>query len=152
MLPVNENVKTAKATGRQLQDWMEKELNNVFAAQPLERFGGWLIRFSGMTMTFNANAPKGQRVQAITVGGQPLNLAKEYTLAACRRSGEPDHVLCRMPNTKDFKILDYTVHDVLEEYLKNKGTVAPKVDGRAVALDLTAPVVTQVASKGYLFR
>lgn len=74
MLPVNENVKTARATGQQLRDWMEKELHNVFAAQPLERFGGWLIRFSGMTMTFNANAPKGQRVQAITVGGQPLDL------------------------------------------------------------------------------
>ena len=152
MLPVNENVKTAKATGQQLRDWMEKELNNVYAAQPLERFGGWLIRFSGMTMTFKANAPKGQRVQAITVGGEPLDLAKEYTLAACRRSGEPDHVLCRMPNTKDFKILDYTVHNVIEEYLKDKGTISPTTDGRAVALDLAAPVVTQVAGIGYTFR
>lgn len=152
MLPVNENVKTARATGQQLRDWMEKELHNVFAAQPLERFGGWLIRFSGMTMTFNANAPKGQRVQAITVGGQPLDLAKEYTLAACRRSGEPDHVLCRMPNSKDPKVLDYTVHNVLEEYLKANGTVAPKVDGRAVALDLPAPVLSQVPNADYIFR
>ena len=103
-------------------------------------------------MTFNANGPKGQRVQAITVGGQPLDLTKEYTLAACRRTGEPDHVLCRLPNTKEFKVLDYTVHDVMEDYLKAKGTVVPKTDGRAKALDLPVPVVTQVAGIGYVFR
>ncbi|PRY04986.1 5'-nucleotidase [Pontibacter ummariensis] len=152
MLPVNENVKTGKATGQQIQEWMEQELHNVFAEKPLERFGGWVIRFSGMKMTFNANAPKGERVQSITVGGQPLDPNKVYTLAACRRSGEPDHVLCRMPNAKDPKVLDYTVHDVIEEYLKVKGTVAPQVDGRAKALDLDSPVLSQLPNVNYIFR
>jgi S-sulfosulfanyl-L-cysteine sulfohydrolase len=152
MLPVNENAKVGKATGKQIQDWMEKELHNVFAEKPLERFGGWVVRFSGMEMTFNANAPKGERVQTITVGGQPLDLNREYTLAACLRRGEPDHMLCRMPNAKDPKVLDYTVHDVIEEYLKAHGTVAPKVDGRAIALDLQAPVLSQLPNIDYTFR
>ena len=44
------------------------------------------------------------------------------------------------------------MHNVIEEYLMAKGTVAPTVDSRAVALDLPAPVVTQVAGIGYTFR
>ncbi|QHL86942.1 bifunctional metallophosphatase/5'-nucleotidase [Nibribacter ruber] len=152
MLPVNENVKTAKATGKQIQDWMEQELHNVFAEKPLERFGGWVLRFSGMKMTFNANAPKGQRVQSIIVGGQPLDPAKLYTLAACRRTGEPDHMLCRLPNAQDPQVMKYTVHDVLEDYLKKQGTVAPKVDGRAQALDLPSPVLSQLPNVDYEFR
>ncbi|RYE07942.1 MAG: bifunctional metallophosphatase/5'-nucleotidase, partial [Sphingobacteriaceae bacterium] len=152
MLPVNENAKTGKATGKQIQDWMEKELHNVFAQKLTERFGGWVIRFSGMTMTFKANAPKGQRVQQITIGGKPLDPTKEYTLAACRREGEPEHMLCRMPNAKDPKIMPYTVHDVLADYLKEKGTVAPKTDGRARALDLSSPVLSQLPNVDYVFR
>ncbi|MBK0401824.1 5'-nucleotidase C-terminal domain-containing protein [Adhaeribacter sp. BT258] len=152
MLPVNENVKTGKATGQQIHDWMEKELHNVFAEKPLERFGGWLIRFSGMEMTFNANAPKGQRVQTITIGGNPIDLKKEYTMAACLRRGEPDHTLCRMPNAKDPKVLDYTIHDVMAEYLQKKGTVSPKTDDRAKALDLPEPVLSQVPNVDYVFR
>ncbi|MEJ8803377.1 bifunctional metallophosphatase/5'-nucleotidase [Pontibacter sp. H249] len=152
MLPVNENVKTGKATGKQIQDWMEKELHNVFAQKPLERFGGWVIRFSGMEMTFNANAPKGQRIQSITVGGKPLEPNKVYTMGACLRRGEPEDMLCRMPGAKDTKVLDYTIHDVIEEYLKVHGTVAPKTDGRARALDLPSPVLSQLPNVDYVFR
>ncbi|MDX5443234.1 MAG: 5'-nucleotidase C-terminal domain-containing protein, partial [Hymenobacteraceae bacterium] len=152
MLPVNENVKTGKATGKQIQDWMEKELHNVFAEQPLERFGGWVIRFSGMEMTFNANAPKGQRVVSIKIGGKPIELEKEYKLAACLRRGEPEHMLCRMPNAKDPKVLDYTAHEAIAEYLKHIGTVAPVTDGRAKALDLENPVLSQLPNVDYVFR
>ncbi|MGV3640035.1 MAG: bifunctional metallophosphatase/5'-nucleotidase [Adhaeribacter sp.] len=152
MLPVNENVKTGKATGRQIRNWMEQELHNVFAEKPLERFGGWVIRFSGMEMTFNARAPKGQRVQSITVGGKPLDPDKVYSMGACLRRGEPDDMLCRMPGATDPKVHDYTIHQVLEEYIKKQGTVAPKTDGRAQALDLEAPVLSQVPNVDYVFR
>ncbi|KAA9332818.1 bifunctional metallophosphatase/5'-nucleotidase [Adhaeribacter soli] len=152
MLPVNENVKTGLATGQQLHDWMEKELHNVFSEKPLERFGGWVIRFSGMEMTFNANAPKGQRVQSIKIGGKQLDLKKEYKVAACLRRGEPDHMLCRMPNARNPQVLDYTAHEAITEYLKTKGTVAPKIDGRAKVLDLPSPVLSQVPNVDYVFR
>ena len=152
MLPVNENVKTGKATGQQIQDWMEKELHNVFAQNLQERFGGWLIRYSGMDMTFNANAPKGHRVIKINIGGKPIDLAKEYTMAACLRRGEPDDMLCRMPGAKEPKVLNYTIHDVIEEYLQKNTTISPILDGRAKALDLAEPVFSQVPNVDYTFR
>ncbi|MGZ5242378.1 MAG: bifunctional metallophosphatase/5'-nucleotidase [Bacteroidia bacterium] len=152
MLPVNEKVKTGKASGKQIKEWLEKEIHNVFAENPSERFGGWLIRFSGMELAFYANKPKGQRVAKVLIGGKPLQEDKLYTISACRREGEPDHMLCRMPNTIDTKIMDYTIHNVMEEYLKVKGTISPKIDGRAKALDLGKNVLSQLPGTNYHFH
>ena len=59
MLPVNSDVKMAEVTGKQLCDWLEKEMENVFAKDATKRFGGWLIRFKGMTMNFTIAAEPG---------------------------------------------------------------------------------------------
>ena len=45
MLPVDSYVRKAKATGTQIKEWLEKELNNVFAKNAAERFGGWVVKF-----------------------------------------------------------------------------------------------------------
>tara|TARA_R110002012_G_scaffold42418_10_gene115526 strand:+ start:17970 stop:19598 length:1629 start_codon:yes stop_codon:yes gene_type:complete len=152
MLPVNEKVKIGKATGKQIKNWLEKELNNVFAADPTERFGGWLVRFSGMELTFYANKPMGERVASIMIGGKPMVEDQLYSMSACRREGEPLPTLCRMPNTVETEVMDYTIHDVIEEYLKEKGTIAPTLDGRAKALDLGPNVLSQLPGTDYQFH
>ena len=43
-------------------------------------FGGFL-NVSGMTFTYDSNAPAGSRVKEILIGGQPVNDSKIYTLA-----------------------------------------------------------------------
>ncbi len=152
MLPVNEKVKIGKASGQQIKDWLEKELHNVFAENPNERFGGWVVRFSGMELTFNANAPKGERVQEVVIQGEPMELDKLYTMSACRREGEPISTLCRMPNTVETVVMDYTVHDLIEEYLAHFDTIAPVRDGRAVAADLGDNVLSQLPGTDYHFH
>lgn len=152
MLPVNEKVKIAKASGAQIHNWMEQELHNVFAANAMERFGGWMVRFSGMSVKFNANAEKGNRVQEILVGGKPIQMDKLYSMSACRREGEALNMLCRMPGTVEAQVMDYTIHDAVSEYLKHKGTVAPKKDGRSVALDLGDHVLSQLPGTDYHFH
>ncbi|RIV32847.1 bifunctional metallophosphatase/5'-nucleotidase [Flagellimonas lutimaris] len=152
MLPVNEKVKIGKATGKQIKNWLEKELNNVFAVDPTERFGGWLVRFSGMELTFYANKPMGERVASIMIGGKPMVEDQLYSMSACRREGEPLPTLCRMPNTVETEVMDYTIHDVIEEYLKEKGTIAPTLDGRAKALDLGPNVLSQLPGTDYQFH
>ncbi|MEL0145615.1 MAG: bifunctional metallophosphatase/5'-nucleotidase [Schleiferiaceae bacterium] len=152
MLPVNEKVKIGKASGQQIKDWLEKELHNVFAENPNERFGGWVVRFSGMQLTFNANAPKGERVQEVVIQGEPMEVDKLYTMSACRREGEPISTLCRMPNTVETVVMDYTVHDLIEEYLAHFDTIAPVRDGRAVAADLGDNVLSQLPGTDYHFH
>lgn len=53
MLPSNNNLIIAEVSGQQIMDWLEKELENVFASDPAKRFGGWLVRFQGMKIEFH---------------------------------------------------------------------------------------------------
>ena len=152
MLPVNEKVKIGKASGQQIKDWLEKELHNVFAENPTERFGGWVVRFSGMELKFNAGAPRGERVQSVVIKGEPMQLDKLYKISACRREGEPLSTLCRMPNTVETVVMDYTVHDLIAEYLTHFDTIAPVRDGRAAALDLGDNVLSQLPGTDYHFH
>lgn len=131
LLPVNEKVKTGKASGKQIKNWLETEMHNAFSQNPTERFGGWLVRFSGMKVEFNSQNNKGERIQTITVNGEPIQDEKLYTISACVRPGDPLNNLCRMPNVKDVEIMDYTIHDVVEEYLKENSPVSPGLEGRA---------------------
>ena len=100
MLPVDSTVRTGAVTGKQLLDWLEKELNNVFAKDAVERFGGWVIKFKGMTVKFEAFAEKGNRVKEVKVGGTLLDINKSYSICACERDGDPADMLCRMRNVK----------------------------------------------------
>ena len=43
MLPVDSTVRIAKVSGRQIKEWLEKELNNVFAKDAHRRLGGWVV-------------------------------------------------------------------------------------------------------------
>ena len=60
MLPVDSEAKLGMASGLQLWDWMEKELENAFASDPAQRFGGWVIRFNGMQVNFTINKEMGK--------------------------------------------------------------------------------------------
>lgn len=152
MLPVDEPMKLGQVSGQQIKDWMEKEINNVFAADYRERFGGWLVRFSGMTLRFNSAKPKGSRIEAITIQGEPLDPDKIYTMASCNRTGEPLSTMCRMKGASNVVIQNYTLHDAVSEYLKARGTVSPKLDGRAIATDLGSAAFSQMKEGAYQFR
>jgi len=152
MLPVDSAVRTAKVTGQQLFDWLEKELNNVFAKDASKRFGGWVVKFKGMEVEFLAFGEPGKRVQKVTVGSQPLDLQKTYTVCACERDGDPDTVLCRIPNVKEGKNTPYTLHQTMRDYLAANSPVTPSPRGYAKALDAPATLLTQVTGVPYTFR
>jgi sulfur-oxidizing protein SoxB len=152
LLPVNEKVKTGKATGKQIKDWLEKEMHNAFAQNPTERFGGWLVRFSGMKVNFNSQYDRGQRISEITVNGELMNDDQYYTVSACVRPGDPIDNLCRMPNVKDVEVKDYTIHEVVEEYLQKNSPVSPILEGRAYCEYLGVYSFSTVPGTDYKFQ
>lgn len=152
MLPVDSTVRTAKASGQQIKKWLEKELNNVFAKEASKRFGGWMIKFRGMEITFNAFGEEGSRVQSVMISGQPLNLEKIYSICACERDGDPDDMLCRMANVKEAQNTPYTLHQVMREYLMENSPVTPVPKGSAKALDAPETLLSQVTGVPYVFR
>jgi len=152
MLPVDATVRTAKVTGAQLMTWLEKELNNVFAKDAAKRFGGWMVKFRGMEVSFFAFGEQGKRVQSVTVGGQPLDPARTYSVSACERDGDPATMLCRIPNVTAGKNLNYTLHPVLKEYLAAHSPVSPLPTGAAKILDAAPTLLSQVSGVDYVFR
>ena len=78
MLPIDAVARTGIVTGKQIKDWLEKELQNVFAKEASGRFGGWVVKMKGMSVEFKAFEELGQRVQKVMVGDLPLDLQREY--------------------------------------------------------------------------
>ncbi|SNS49754.1 2',3'-cyclic-nucleotide 2'-phosphodiesterase/5'-or 3'-nucleotidase, 5'-nucleotidase family [Belliella buryatensis] len=152
MLPVDSIVRTGRVTGLQLMNWLEKELNNVFAEDASKRFGGWVIKFQGMEVEFYAFGDEGKRVKSVTVKGEPLELTKTYSISACERDGDPADVICRMNNVQNVVNKDLTLHQVMLEYLAENSPVTPTPKGAAKALDAPATLLTQVSGVEYQFR
>ncbi len=151
MLPVDSQVRTAAVTGKQLKEWLEKELNNVFAKDAAKRFGGWVVKLKGLEMTFNAHGDAGKRVQSLTVGGQVLEMEKEYSICACERDGDPETMLCRIPNVKNGKNTAYTLHQTMRDYLAANSPVTPTPRGDVKVLDAPQTLLSQVFGVDYQF-
>jgi len=152
MLPVDSTVRTGKVTGKQLKEWLEKELNNVFAANAVERFGGWVIKFKGMEVSFNAFGEKGKRVQDVTIGAAALDMNKVYSICACEREGDPADMLCRIKSVAEARNTEYTLHSVLKAYLAANSPVTPTPPMAAKILDAPQTLLTQVHGVDYQFR
>ncbi|HET6991047.1 MAG TPA: bifunctional metallophosphatase/5'-nucleotidase [Bacteroidia bacterium] len=152
MLPIDSEVKMADVSGKQILNWLEKELENVFAKDATKRFGGWLVRFKGMKVTFTIACPMGERVQEVLIKGQPLVPEKVYTMLACEREGDPDNMLCRMMGVHNPSPQNVLLHDVIVDYLAEFSPVSPDIEGRAIATDATADMLSQVEGTDYKFR
>ncbi|HEX2618236.1 MAG TPA: 5'-nucleotidase C-terminal domain-containing protein, partial [Flavobacteriales bacterium] len=152
MIPVDSEAKYGQATGQMIWDWLEKELHNVFAKDPAKRFGGWVVRFQGMTANFTMNNDQGKRVNWIKIGGKPIDRERVYLIAACEREGDPDNMLCRMENVMEPRRANVTMHTILREYFAKFSPVAPKVEGRITATDAPADLLSQLEGYDYVFR
>lgn len=152
MLPVESVLKSGVVTGAQIRDWLETELENTFATDPTHRFGGWFVRFKGLLVRFAIGGPSGRRLQDVTVRGQALVDDKQYTVLGCEREGDPDNTLCRIVSVGAPRRQDATVHQVVSEYLAGHSPVSPTLEGRAVAIDAPADLLSQVEEPGYQFR
>ena len=152
MLPGDSVVRTGAVSGKQIADWLEKELHNVFAKDASQRFGGWVIKFKGMTISFNAFADLGKRVKEVAIGGKPLDYGKNYRICACERDGDPLDMLCRMRGVFDASNTPFTLHSVLKEYLKLNSPVTPEPPLSAKVLDAPQKLLTQVTGVDYQFR
>lgn len=152
MLPVDSTIRTAKASGKQLREWMEKELNNVFAKDASKRLGGWVIKFKGMEVSFNAFAEMGKRIQKLTIKGKELESERLYSILACERDGDPADMLCRMKGVLEPQNTTSTLHTVMISYLKENSPVTPTPPKNATILDAPQTLLSQVTGVDYQFK
>ena len=145
LLPMDARMKHGWITGSELRDYLEHELEMVYAKSPLKLNGGWGPRASGMTFVFDARAGYGERIVSIKINGRDAEHDGRYTIAGCEREGEPLDVICRHRGSHDAQVLPMSVHAALDRYLEAHPVIAPKRDGREQALDLPSAVFSQDA-------
>jgi 2',3'-cyclic-nucleotide 2'-phosphodiesterase (5'-nucleotidase family) len=151
MLPVDSTIRTASITGKQLRDWLEKELNNVFAADARQRFGGWVVKFKGIKVEFNAFGESGSRIKSLSFKGGNIDPEGTYTILACEREGDPNDMLCRIKNVKNPQNTSETLHKVMHAYLSHYKVVTPTPEKNAIILDGPQTLLTQVSGVEYTF-
>ncbi|HJZ76094.1 MAG TPA: hypothetical protein VKE51_30370 [Vicinamibacterales bacterium] len=110
------------------------------------------MRYKGLFVTFTIRKPSGERVQDVKVQGRPLVASQRYTVLGCEREGDPDSTVCRIVDVSNPQRHDVTVHQVVMEYLAAHSPVAPVIEGRAVATDAPADLLSQVEGTSYTFR
>lgn len=143
LLPMDSRIKMGFVTGAQLRTYLEEELELVFSENPWKLSGGWGPRASGLTVSFTAHHPKGQRVSAISVNGKPVQDETRYSLAGCEREGEPLDVVCRHRGTLDVTYVGDSIHETMHRYFAKNPLIAPATTGRSKAADLPAHVFSQ---------
>lgn len=141
--PVVTNLKTGEVTGQQILDFWERELENVFAKDASKRFGGWVPRPSGMHLKFRAHADKGSRVQEVTIDGEPLDPERVYTITACEREGDKEHMVCRIPHVSNPRVHELDAHDAVRQYLRKHPEITAPARDRVFAVDLPDVVRSQ---------
>ncbi|HEY9577526.1 MAG TPA: bifunctional UDP-sugar hydrolase/5'-nucleotidase, partial [Pseudobacillus sp.] len=81
IIPTNPEIFTMDVSGGTLLKALEKNLEQVFSADPFEQKGGYILRSSGLFMAFKPYNPKGNRIQELLVNGQELDINKTYKIA-----------------------------------------------------------------------
>ena len=128
-LPFGNVVVKIQLKGSQIWEALENGVSKV------ENNSGRFPQVSGMSFTYNPKSKKGRRIISIKIGNKPLNKGKTYTLATndfMAKGGDGYSVF-----KKGKVIIDASgatlMANMVMDYIKAKGSVSPKVEGRIVA-------------------
>ena len=124
----------------------------MFAKAAAERLGGWVVKFKGMKISFNAFDENGKRVKEISVGGKALAPDKAYNICACKRDGDHGRHAMPIKDVANAKNTPHTLHTVLKEYLTIHSPVTPVPPMKAKVLDAPQTLLTQVTGVNYQFH
>ena len=114
IFPFGNTLRVAEIKGATIREMLEHSVEYYPAA-----FGGFL-QVSGMTFSYDPSQPAKQRVKEISIGGQPLDEDKIYTIALVdfQTAGGDDYTMLI-----GSKIIDElgTCNEILADYLNQVG-------------------------------
>jgi len=129
-LPFGNSTALVEITGADILEALENGLSQVQNRQ------GRFPQVSGMVVTYDARRPPGSRVESVTIGGEPLDLARHYKVGSndfMVKGGDGYTALGKgktLLGGTDGKLL---ANEVMV-YVKRLGTVDLRTQGRIVAL------------------
>jgi sulfur-oxidizing protein SoxB len=97
--PVSYNIATARTTGRNVVEIIERLLTQVFSLDAFAQEGGWVDGFSGLDIIVDLSRPDGERVLSVVRSdtGEMLAPEQAVTVTGCTRPLEMAGILCAHP-------------------------------------------------------
>jgi len=133
VLPFDNILVGIELTGEQILAALEHSVS-AYPAQ----LGGFL-QVSGLTFTFDASKPAGQRVVEVLVGGEPLDLKQVYRVATndfLAAGGDGYEMFVGARQFYGTQMADGEfLRDVVAAYFREHGVVAPQVEGRIKVIE-----------------
>ncbi len=142
VLPFDNYIVAIKLMGKQIAQALEYGVSGVEGGQ------GRFPQVSGLAFKYSPSAPKGSRIREILIAGQPLDPDREYTVATndfLAAGGDGYGTFAEaVKSSKTFSAVGgmlqgetvvYSdssrwLRDVVVEYIREKGTIAPGREGR----------------------
>ena len=124
VLPFQNTLSTFEVTGATVKAALENGVSQV------EEGAGRFPQVAGMTYSFDASKPAGERVTEVLVGGAPLDMDKVYGVVSnnyVRNGGDGYDMFKTAANAYDY---GPDLADVTAEFLAAKGPFTPYTDGR----------------------
>ncbi|PSR33802.1 MAG: bifunctional metallophosphatase/5'-nucleotidase [Sulfobacillus benefaciens] len=127
MIPTNPELFITELDGITLREFLEQNLESVFADNPFSQKGGYVVRSSGLLMAFKSYNPKGSRIEYLAVNNKEVTPSGRYQVASAGPQG-----LKGVETAKNY--LGISAHDVIESYFKQHRPVIVSEHHHAVAL------------------
>jgi 5'-nucleotidase / UDP-sugar diphosphatase len=142
VLPFDNYIVAIKLTGIQLAEALEHGVSGI------EEGEGRFPQVAGLTFTYSPSAPKGSRIREILIAGKPLDPGRGYSVATndfLAVGGDGYRSFAEaVKSSKTFSVVGgmlqgekvvYSdsgrwLRDVVVEYIREKGAIAPGREGR----------------------
>jgi len=144
--PFDNYIVAIRLTGKQIREALEHGVSAV------EEKGGRFPQVSGLSFKYSPSNKRGSRLQEVLIAGQPIDPDREYIVATndfLAAGGDGYKAFGEAIKTsKDFLIIGGMLmgekvvyndsgrwlRDVVVDYLKEMGRIAPKVEGRIIGV------------------
>jgi len=130
LLPFYNRVTAVRVKGEVLLAALEHGVSAV------KERSGRLLQVSGISYTYDPKKPVGERIVEVMVGGEPLDLAQEYTIAMPRylQGGGDGFEMFREAEIVAVPGNEEIDSRILEEYCRRLGTITPALENRIIIL------------------
>ncbi len=152
VLPFVNNLNTITLTGAQFKTLLEQQWqrlpNGTVPGRPYLQLG----LSSNVSYTFDPTLPEGSRITSITVGGQPIDMARGYRIGSFSfliEGGDNFHVFKQGTDKRDSGLID---RDAWIAYLTANNPVSPSFARRAVEVHPHPGAVTPGAPLGFTVK
>ncbi|MFS1514150.1 5'-nucleotidase C-terminal domain-containing protein [Chengkuizengella sp. SCS-71B] len=128
VLPFGNYIVTKEVSGAVIKAALENGIDSYPDAK------GAFPHVAGIEYKIDASKPAGERAVSIQINGEPLDLEKTYVLATndfLAAGGDEYTMFADITIKNEYPALD----EVLIQYIQEKGTVSPVVEGRVTVIN-----------------